>query len=122
MPRNDTDHIDVEQYAGDDIRLQTSITRIISGVDIVVGKVSGSGKTISVELGDNESFRLDTAEIIAGNTEFRESRKFELYTREGFRHLQRMNKQSGPRRGVNEVTDAEKLPEVTHQPKEPVTA
>lgn len=118
MARSNPEAVNVEQYANETVRLQVAVKHVTSVPEVVEGQVSGSGKTISVEEphGDN-TLRLDTAEIMAGNYQFRNSWCFELYTPENFQNSERMNHAPGPQVGVNEVSDTADLPEPTHTPE-----
>lgn len=98
------------------ILLIQGITRITHTPEIVEGRTSSTGKTIAVEdKHGSKSYRLDTETILTGGTEFRDATKFELYTPDTFERRQRTNHQPGPCAGVNEVTEAENLPEPTHE-------
>lgn len=114
------DEKDLSEYAGDTVRLTATVKRIISDVEIVEGEASGTGKTVAVPRpsaqDEDPTYRLDMATLLAGETEIRDSWVFRLYTPETFRRQQQMNKASGPRRGVDAVSDADALPSVTHQP------
>lgn len=118
MSETDSETVNVEQYANETVRLTTAITRVMNAPDIVTGEVSGSGKTIAVDHPNREgkTFRLDTATIMAGDSEFRDSRSFSLYTREDFQNTQSANYGPGPQAGANGVSDSEDLPEPTHTP------
>lgn len=116
MSETDSANVNVEQYAGDTVRLTTAITGVLNAPEIVEGEVSGSGKTIAVTPPHREgkTLRLDTATIMAGDSEFRDSRSYTLYSREDFQSTQRANYGPGPQAGANGVTDGADLPEPTH--------
>lgn len=99
------------------VLLIMGITRVSHSPSIIEGETSGTGKTISV---NNEKYsisaRLDASEIFAGNSEFRDSRYFEIYTPARMRSNQRANYAPGPQAGANKVRDADELPEPTHWP------
>lgn len=100
------------------VRIMHNITRLSSTPQIIDGKLSSTGKTILVEIarGSNQtkSYRLNAGKILNGETIYRDSRHFELYTPERFRSDQSSNLNPGPVRGANEVSDTEDLPEATH--------
>ncbi len=120
MMSDQTEEIDVEQFANETVRLTCAITRVLNAPDILTGEVSGSGKTIAVEHPNREGkmYRLDTATIMAGESEFRDSRSFSLYTRKDFQNTQSANYGPGAQAGANGVSDAADLPEPTHTPVE----
>lgn len=107
--------------AGKTVRLISGIARVIHTPKIVEGKTSSTGKTITVTVpkGSNqeETYRLDTETIFAGDPEFRESRSFEIYTPERLRRKQRANHAPGPQAGADEVSDPDALPPATHVPR-----
>lgn len=105
-----------ELPSNETVRIITGITRIIHTPRVLEGETSGSGKTISVSSDTVDKVRLDAREIFNGETEFRNSRYFELYTPGEYRHRQRMNKQPGPRSGTDKVSEIDELPEPTHYP------
>lgn len=101
------------------VRIMHNITRLSSSPQIVDGKLSGTGKTILVELpngtNNTKSYRLDAEAILSGDTVYRKSRHFRLYTPERFRNAQSKNLNPGPVRGANEVSDEDDLPDATHE-------
>ena len=113
----DPETVAVEQYAGDTIQLETHIVGVMNSPTIVEGTVSNTGKTISAPHphSDGKTFRLDTAEILSGESEYRDSRAFSLYTREGFQRTQKANLAPGPQAGANRVSDDADLPDPTHE-------
>ncbi len=113
----DPDAIDVTDYAGDTIRLMTHIVGVMNSPEIVEGDVSSTGKTIRAPHPhkDGKHFRLDTATILAGDGEYRDSRAFSLYTYDTFQRTQKANLAPGPQAGANRVSDHEDLPEPTHE-------
>lgn len=118
MMSDKTADVNVEQFANETVRLTAAITRVMNAPDILTGEVSGSGKTIAVEHPNREgkTFRLETETIMNGDSEFRDSWSFSLYTREDFQNTQKANHGPGPQAGANGVTDAADLPEPTHTP------
>lgn len=102
--------------ANETVRLITGITGLRHSPSVVEGEASNSGKTIAVEHAD-QTFRLDTETILAGESEFRSSRYFELYTPGRLRHAQRINKAHGPEAGAKRVSDVDDLPEPTQWPR-----
>jgi len=121
MALSDTDadpkNVTVEDYADDEIRLATHLVGPMNSPDIVTGEVSSTGKTIRAPHPHDEdtSFRLDTATILAGESEYRDSRAFSLYTYDTFQRTQKANLAPGPQAGAHEVSDAEDLPDPTHE-------
>lgn len=115
---NGTDvDVAVEQFAGETVLLTASITRVLNRPTVLEGEVSGTGKTIAVEKPHSDSTcRLDTVRIMAGECEVRDSWGFKLYTREGFQSTQRANYGPGPQAGTEGASDADDLPEPTHEP------
>jgi hypothetical protein len=113
----DPDQVNVEEYAGDTIRLETHILGVMNSPEIVEGKVSSTGKTIRATHphNDEKAFRFDTATILAGEGEYRDSRTFSLYTYDTFQRTQRANLAPGPQAGANRVSDPEDLPNPTHE-------
>jgi hypothetical protein len=109
--------VDVEQYAGDEVRVMTHIVGKMSSPSVLTGEVSGSGKTISVEDPHfSDSYRLDTATIMGGESEYRDSLCIQLYTRERFQRVQKANHAPGPQSGANGVSEDADLPDATHFP------
>lgn len=103
--------------ANETVRIITGITGVMHSPEVIEGETSSSGKTISVEATQTrKSCRLDTAEILAGESEYRKSTYFEIYTPKRLRKRQRANRAPGPQAGCNGVSDAEDLPEPTHVP------
>lgn len=101
------------------VKLIKGISGVFHTPTIIEGKTSSSGKTIKVtiERGSSErTYRLDTEEILSGGLEVRDATTFQLYTKAEMRTQQRSNKQPGPRAGTDRVSDADELPEPTHQP------
>lgn len=98
------------------VQILTGITRVMHTPRVVEGETSGTGKTISVELDTGESVRLDAREIFDGESEYRDSRYYELYTPGRLRTRQRSNKAPGPRAGTDSVTDSDDLPAPSHWP------
>jgi len=100
------------------VRLITGITRVMHTPEVVEGETSSTGKTISVEhpTKGGTTYRLDTAEILDGESEFRDATYFEIYTPKRLQKCQRANKAPGPRAGCNGVSDAGDLPDPTHVP------
>lgn len=100
------------------VRLISTITRVMNSPTIVEGETSGTGKTISAPepYRDDSTVRLDTESILRGESEFRDSRSYEIYTPGRFRARQRSNHAPGPQAGANEISDADDLPEPTHWP------
>jgi len=99
------------------VRIQYNIVRLSSAPQIVDGKLSSTGKTILVEIpngSDTKAYRLNADEILSGETIYRDSQFFELYTPARFRSEQKSNHNPGPVRGADEVTGTEDLPEPTH--------
>lgn len=106
---------------------QILLIKGISGVfhtpKIVEGRTSRSGKTISLELEDGRSYRLDTEKILTGGLEVRRATTFELYRPEAF--IQRKKANQDPANFRNMDADdlkASNLPEPTHRNVEEVTA
>lgn len=92
---------------------------LMSPPRIVTGAVSSSAKSIIIP--DDEGFSdkcryLDTAEIFAGESEYRDSTSYELYTPGRFISQQRANYGPGPQSGANEISDPDDLPAPTHWP------
>lgn len=98
------------------VLLITGITRLMHSPQTVEGTTSSTGKTISVEIQNGNTFRLDASEIFAGNSEFRDAKYFEIYTPARLRKNQRANHAPGPQAGANEVSDVDDLPDPTHWP------
>lgn len=109
--------MNVSEFANDEVRIIHGIVGLMHTPRIVTGKVSGSGKTISVELEGGDSYRLDTEKIMSGSGDYRDSRYFELYTYENMEKNQRANRAPGPQAGTDGVSDREDLPEPTHEPR-----
>lgn len=101
LPKNET------------VKLVEGVQRVFHTPTIVEGTTSSTGKTILVER-DGENYRLDTEDILSGNTVFRDGLKFKLYTPESMQKAQRANKNPGPVAGADRVMDEEDLPEPTH--------
>lgn len=117
MSETTTESVNVEQYANDTVRLMTHIVGVTSTPEIITAEVSGSGKTMSAELETyGKTYRLDTAKIMAGESEYRDSSAIQLYTPERFQNIQHANHAPGPQTGCNEVSDTDELPEPTHTP------
>ena len=104
-----------DEIGGETVRLITGITGVMHTPEVIEGEASTSGKTISVEH-SKRSHRLDTETILDGDSEFRDSRYFEIYTPERLKSRQRSNHAPGPQVGANDVSDDEDLPEATHRP------
>jgi hypothetical protein len=103
--------------ANETVRIITGITGVMHSPEVIEGETSSSGKTISVEATQTrKSYRLDTAEILAGESEYRKSTYFEIYTPKRLQKRQRANRAPGPQAGSNGVTDVDDLPEPTHVP------
>jgi hypothetical protein len=116
---SDTDDgIDVKQFAGETVKIQTEIIGTNGVASVVDGEVSGTGKTISVETPTGKTRRLPTETIMSGEAHYPSSstRSFELYQKERFQRSQEANWGPGPQRGANEVSDDDDLPEPTHSP------
>ena len=106
-----------DRPANESVRLITGITGVLHSPEIIDGETSSTGKTITTtEPHTDSQLRLDTDAILGGESEYRDSRYYELYTPKRFRNAQRSNQQPGPRAGTNGVTDAADLPEPTHCP------
>lgn len=105
----------IDEIADEPVRLITGITGVMHSPDIVDGEASSSGKTIAVEHHDT-THRLDTETILAGDSEFRDSRYFEIYTPERLQNKQRSNHAPGPQAGASKISDIDTLPEPTHRP------
>lgn len=99
------------------VKLITGVTGLMHSPRIVEGETSSTGKTISVTDRSGKTYRLDTEEILSGNGEYRKATYFKLYTKEEMRTSQNANLARGPVAGANEVTDADDLPEPTHEPR-----
>lgn len=99
------------------VQLITGITRVFHTPTMVEGETSSTGKTISVtDPHGDRTYRLDTEEILRGQTEFRDATYFEIYTPYRLKKRQRSNCQPGPRAGVNEIQRISELPAPTHCP------
>jgi hypothetical protein len=105
LPKNET------------VKLVTGVNGLMHSPTIVEGETSSTGKTIAVEHMSGATYRLDTEKILSGNPEFRKGAYYKLYTKEEFRSSQNANLAPGPVAGANEVTDADELPDPTHQPR-----
>lgn len=114
-PVADTDDLP----SNEPVRVYTWITGVMSTPRIVEGETSSTGKTVEVAdpVRDGKTYRLDTAEILAGGSEYRDSTGFALYTPGEYRATQHANHAPGPQAGANEVTPAEDLPNPTHFPE-----
>jgi len=110
-----------DRPASETVRIIAGIQRVMHTPEILEGRTSSTGKTITVTVREGTSnektYRLDTETILSGGTEFRDSRTFELYTPERFRKNQRANHAPGPVAGADEVSDTEDLPPATHVPE-----
>ena len=112
---NETQSIDVKKFANDTVRLQVEVKAVTSGVEVIDGKVSSTGKTIDAkDPVTGEPVRLDTQKIMSGEYEFRNSMVYELYSPDNFLSAEEINYAPGPQVGVNEYTQANELPEATH--------
>lgn len=112
----ETDAVNVEEYAGETVRLETHIVGVMNSPEIVEGEVSSTGKTIRAsDPHTDTSYRFDTATILTGDGESRDSRSYSLYTYESFQSIQRANHAPGPQAGCNGVSDPEDLPNPTHE-------
>jgi len=107
---------DDELPSNETVQILTGITGVFHTPSVVEGKTSGTGTTISVETETGGSVRLDARDIFDGESEYRDSRYYELYTPGRLRTRQRSNKQPGPRAGTDTVTDADDLPAPSHWP------
>lgn len=104
--------------AGQTVLLVRGITRVMHTPRIVEGCVSGSGKSIMVEeKHGSRSVRLEASKIFAGDTEFRNSNYYEIYTPERLQKNQRANYAPGPVTGADEISNTEDLPVPTHAPE-----
>lgn len=108
--------VDGELPGNERVLIIAGITGVMHTPEVIEGETSGTGKTISVESETIKSARLDAREIFDGESEYRDSRYFELYTPGRLRKNQRSNKAPGPRAGTDSVTDADDLPAPTHWP------
>lgn len=110
---------DTDRPSNESVRLITTLTRVTNRPQIIEGETSGTGKTISAPASKHADgqVRLDTETILSGETEYRESRAYELYTPGRLRKRQRMNLAPGPRTGADQVADHTDLPEPTHWPR-----
>lgn len=99
--------------ANDQVMLATGITRVMSAPEVIEGETSTTGKTISVEHRDS-TYRLDAETIMSGESEFRGSLYFELYSPERYRQRQRGNYAPGPQAGANRISDTDDLPDPSH--------
>ena len=117
-PQSTTDEPADERTPADEtMRLIVGITRVMHSPAIVEGETSSTGKTLTASPDWKDvTHRLDTAALLAGETEFRGSVYYKLYTPERFRSAQRSNHAPGPQAGANGVTDAADLPTPTHTP------
>jgi hypothetical protein len=90
----------------------------MSSPSIVEGETSSSGKTIEAPhpTKDGKTYRLDAETILSGESEYRDSRAYEIFTPKRFQKVQRANHAPGPQAGCNGVSDADNLPESTHVP------
>ncbi|WP_135823003.1 hypothetical protein [Halostella litorea] len=103
--------------ANETVRLIVGITRVMHTPAIVEGETSSTGKTLTASPeSEDTTHRIDTAAILAGETEIRGFRTYKLYTPERYQSAQRANHAPGPQAGANGVTDAADLPEPTHTP------
>lgn len=108
LPKNET------------VRLIKGISGVSHTPEVIEGETSSTGKTIAVEVdnggGSTKTYRLDTEKILSEGLEVRRATTFELYTPERFQRKQKSNYAPGPQVGVNEVSEANDLPEPTHEP------
>lgn len=95
------------------VRLITGIVGLMHTPEVVDGETSGTGKTIAVEH-RGDSVRLDTREILTGESNYRDSTYYELYTPERLERRQRANHAPGPQAGANNVQEQSEMPEPTH--------
>jgi hypothetical protein len=110
---------DSRHPANETVRLIVGINRVLHSPSIVEGETSSTGKTLTASPDwKNVTHRLDTAALLAGETEFRGPVYYKLYTVERFQRRQRSNHAPGPQAGANGVTDAADLPDPTHTPSD----
>jgi len=87
---------------------------------VISAEVSSSGKSVMIPEDEglgNTRRRLDADEIFAGESEFRDSTSWELYTPGRLRSTQDSNYAPGPQAGSNGKSDIGDLPEPTHWPQ-----
>ncbi|WP_254841118.1 hypothetical protein [Natronomonas marina] len=101
------------------VLLVTSITRVMNSPEVIEGETSGTGKTISAPKSKHSdgSVRLDTETILSGDSEYRDTRSYELYTPARLQKRQQTNHAPGPQAGANHVSEPSELPEPTHWPR-----
>jgi len=109
-----------EPEPGDEVLLiENPAVGLNTSPSIVSGEVSSSGKSVMIPEDEglsNKRRRLDAREIFAGESEYRDSTSWELYTPGRYRSTQSSNYAPGPQAGSNGKSDIGALPEPTHWP------
>ncbi|MDR5657279.1 hypothetical protein RH831_08810 [Halodesulfurarchaeum sp. HSR-GB] len=109
-----------EYEAGDTVLVieDVAIGRM-TAPNILEAEVSSSGKSVMIPE-DSDSIhgrrRLDAETIFSGESEYRDSTGYEIYTPGRYRSTQSSNYAPGPQSGANEKSDIGDLPEPTHWP------
>ena len=97
------------------VLLVKSMVRLMSRVEIVEGYTSGSGKTISVENERGKTIRLKSEKIFGGDSEFRSSYGYKLYSKDELSKRERANYTGGaPVAGHGKLTHENDMPTPTH--------
>ncbi|UWG47051.1 hypothetical protein HSRCO_0757 [Halanaeroarchaeum sp. HSR-CO] len=107
--------------SGDTVKLIENVAvGLNTSPNILEAEVSSSGKSVMVpEDADSihGSRRLDAETIFSGESEYRDSSGYELYTPGRYRNKQRSNYGPGPQTGANEVSEVDDLSKPTHWPE-----
>lgn len=110
-----------EYRPGETVRLiENPAVGLNTSPNIIEGEVSSSGKSVMIPEDEglgNKRRRLDAETIFSGESEYRDSTGWELYTPGRLRSKQRSNYAPGPQAGSNGVSEAEDLPMPTHWPE-----